>query len=81
MSNLEKEQCAYQLTDKDFCKIFQEMDTESPVVWPAWCYSGKNRVCFLKICIFPSKTKNIIPDDRRTCTTYDCDSLVVKINI
>lgn len=22
-------------------KTMREIDTEAPVIWPAWCYSGK----------------------------------------
>lgn len=28
-------------------KTMREIDTEAPVVWPAWCYSGKNLLTFL----------------------------------
>lgn len=33
----------------------REMDTESPVVWPAWCYSG-----WIFFCLFLEKSFKII---------------------
>ncbi len=30
-------------------KTMREIDTEAPVVWPAWCYSGKKIKIILKI--------------------------------
>lgn len=28
-------------------KNMREVDTETPVIWPAWCYSGKNKRIFI----------------------------------
>lgn len=30
-------------------KTMREIDTEAPVVWPAWCYSGKNLIILITV--------------------------------
>lgn len=54
-------------------KNMREVDTETPVIWPAWCYTGK-KVIFN---IFSSHKNRF----HKYCLHYNDGLYVVKVHI